>query len=156
MKNFISIFCSFLSLLMLCSCNSYDTPTQAEFEEHSKKQGVVLVTDKTEYIYPEDTIRYNVVNYSEETYLFENDMAILEIYVNGKWEKVSFNGVHTYEAWSHELGLNEQSTLPLEKNLEEHERGRKETGIGNNRKRLKKGYYRIVRDGCVSNIFFIS
>lgn len=155
MKKIISIFCSFLSFLMLCSCNSYDTPTQAEFEEHSKKQGVVLVTDKTEYSYPEDTIRYNVVNYSQEPYLFKNDMDILEVYVNGNWETANFNGEHTYEYWAYELGLNEQSWLQGIY-LEEHERGRKETGIGNNRKRLKKGYYRIVRDGCISNIFFIS
>lgn len=56
MQKLLKIICLFLSFLMLCSCNSYDTPTQAEFEEHSKKQGVVLVTDKTEYIYPEDNI----------------------------------------------------------------------------------------------------
>ena len=155
MKKIISAFCLFLSFLMLCSCNSYDTPTQAEFEEHSKKQGVVLVTDKTEYSYPADIIRYNVVNYSQETYLFHNDGENLEIYVNGQWENAKLNGYHTHEYWEHEIGINEQSWMEAVY-LEDHEAGRKEKEIGFNGKRLKKGYYRIVRDGCVSNIFFIS
>lgn len=155
MQKLLKIICLFLSFLMLCSCNSYDTPTQAEFEEHSKKQGVVLVTDKTQYSYPEDNIYYTAVNYSEGTFLFRKADTELQIYANGKWEDAHFNEYITYDYWYQELGISEQSASHGF-SLKEHEKRRKIKGEGYNRKQLKKGYYRIAREDCVSNIFFIS
>ncbi|MBO5357963.1 MAG: hypothetical protein J6A78_01410 [Clostridia bacterium] len=146
------VFCPILCLLLilpilLCACKNdkYYIPSELENEQAAIKEGVVLLTDKKEYSQDVEKIFYSITNYSDEIYIYTNEVFEFQYYSEKGWVKCPFNDkyVHTYLYWNHEVKKGE-STSEEEIIMKYH------FDLP-----MKKGYYRIVRDDLISNIFFI-
>lgn len=146
------VFCPILCLLLivpilLCSCKNdkYYIPTELKYEQDVIKDGVVLLTDKKEYSKDVERIFYSITNYSDDIYIYTNEDFLLQYYDKDGWIEYSFNEKHDHMLmyWEQELKKGE-STSKEEIIMKQH------FDLP-----MKKGYYRIMREDLISNIFFI-
>lgn len=134
--------------LTFCACSDrYSIPPESAFATSSNSNSILIVTEKTEYTSSDKYLEYTIVNNSDTDFPIENEDYVMQRYENGSWQEYPFkkDRIITLEAYEDmvvkkgggtcEFGL----TFKLDFDTP-----------------MEEGYYRFIRFGIVSNIFFIS
>ena len=140
-----------LSILVLsiinftaCGYNKYSVPEITDLQSKDNSTSVFLVTDKDEYSSSEDKIVYTLKNNSQITFSKEREDFVLEYYYDDGWKEYSFKENRQIDLESYEFDLENGESTRFEIILKWHYD-----------MPMKKGYYRILQYGLVSNVFCI-
>ena len=140
-----------LSILVLsiinftaCGYNKYSVPEITDLQSKDNSTSVFLVTDKDEYSSSEDKIGYTLKNNSQNTFSKEKEDFVLEYYYDDGWKEYSFKDNREIHLDWYEFDLETGESTSFEIILKWHYD-----------MPMKKGYYRILQYGLVSNVFCI-
>lgn len=139
---------SILVLLVMgftaCGYNKYSVPEITALQSKDNSTSVILATDKDEYSSAEDKIGYTIKNNSQNTFSKEREDFVLEYYYDDGWKEYSFKENRQIDLESYEFDLEIGESIRFEIILKSHYD-----------MPMKKGYYRILQYGLVSNEFCI-
>lgn len=131
------------TMVFLAGCNKkYSVPPESNFNQN--KDSVCIVTEKKEYTFSDKYINYRIVNNSNAIFSINKEDFKLERYVDGIWKEYPFKDgrIYTYDDFDINLASGEESTFTITFNQ-------------NFNIPMKKGYYRLLQYGLISNVFCI-